>query len=237
MPPPPHDLCQTECAPHGHRGSALRLMRGNPVSPELHVLRLSLPKFVHSFTHVLYVLLCPHQFKPIEIRHAAFLRNDIPGTAKGIAEIAIARSDNAANKLSVVGIVEKADHLARHGPRGATSTIARDHQNVGVVYPDSFPLIKRDTYRRQPDALNKAERVFRAAGEVDQPTHALAAWAARRLIMSGRKPDQLVSPATTTGSWRKPCARRVSAASGCRSMFTISKATPRLSIARFVAWH
>src|SRR5690606_36784906 len=103
MPPRPHDLCKNECAPLGHRGSALRLMRGNPVSPELHVLRLSLPKFVHSFTLVLYVLLCAHQFKTIEIRHAALLRNDIPGTAKVIAEITIARRDNAANMLPVVG--------------------------------------------------------------------------------------------------------------------------------------
>src|SRR5690606_27141262 len=114
--PPPHDLCQTECAPRGHRGLAWRLMRGNPASPESRVLRLSLPKFVHSFTHVLYVLLCPHQFKTIEIRHAAFLRDDIPGAGKGLAEVAIACGDHAANQLPVMGIVQKADHLTRHSP-------------------------------------------------------------------------------------------------------------------------
>lgn len=72
-------------------------MRGNPASPVLPVLRLSLPKFVHSFTHVFDVLLRPHQLKAIEIRHAAFLRDDISGAAKGIAEIAIARRDHASD--------------------------------------------------------------------------------------------------------------------------------------------
>src|SRR5690606_3392775 len=150
-------------------------MRGHPVSPELPCLRLSLPKFVHSFTHVFYVLLGPHQFKTIEIRHAAFLRDDIPGAAKRIAEIAIARRDHAANALPVVGIVEKADHLTRHGSRGSTTAVAGHYQNVRFVYLNTFPLVKRDTYRGQPEALNEAERVLRAAGEVDQPTHALAA--------------------------------------------------------------
>ncbi len=45
--------------------------------------------------------------------------------------------------------------------------------------------------------LNERERI-----QVDELAHALAACGAgcRRLIMSGRKPDQLRSPAITTGN-------------------------------------
>ena len=72
-----------------------------------------------------------HQLKAIEVRYAAFLLDDVTRPTVGLAEIAVTRSDDAANELAVMRIVEKTDRLAGYCARRAAAAIAGDENNVG----------------------------------------------------------------------------------------------------------
>ncbi|MNS93009.1 hypothetical protein D3C72_1271600 [compost metagenome] len=74
-----------------------------------------------------------------------------------------------------MGIIKKADRLTGHRARRPTAAIAWDHQNIRFVYLNTLALVERNAHGGQPDALDKAQRIFRAAGKVDEQTHALAA--------------------------------------------------------------
>ena len=84
------------------------------------------------------VLVVAQQLEAVDVRHVAFLGDDVSRFAEVRTEVAVASRDHAPDEFAVVLVVEEADHLRRHGAAvlvvdGRPSPVGRADEAVGLI--------------------------------------------------------------------------------------------------------
>ena len=112
---------------------------------------------LQAFTNPSHVQLGASQLEAVQHRHAALVADDIAGTRKQPAEIAVAAGNHTPQQAAAIRVVQEADHLPGHGAASfAIGVGGRDQHEGRVRLGHRGRLIHRNAHGRQPQLVHEA---------------------------------------------------------------------------------
>jgi hypothetical protein len=75
----------------------------------------AVPPSFQSVAHACDVVRRAEKFEPVQVRHGALAADDVAGDAEVLAEIGVACGDHSTDEVTMLLLVEEADHLFGDG--------------------------------------------------------------------------------------------------------------------------